>query len=155
MRATAGKGVLIVAIGIVIVIALAPARSAGVQEDLTVRRTAFATALAEKSAERAAELFADEAVVQTANLPPVRGRQAIEQFYRKMFAFAVSLEATAETVRVSAADDMAYEIGAAKNTFKGGQGPVEYHGKYVTVWLKEQGTWRIAAYSVSSNSGTP
>ena len=69
--------------------------------------------------------------------------------------FAVSFEATAETVRVSAAGDMAYEVGAAKNTFKGGQGPVEYAGKYVTVWVKEQNSWRIAAYSVSSNSGAP
>lgn len=155
MRGTAGRSVWIVAMGVVAVTAVTYARPAGVQEDLAGRRAAFVAALAGKSPERLAELFAEQAVVQTANLPPVRGRQAIEQFYRKMFAFAVSLEATAETVRVSAADDMAYEVGAAKNTFKGGQGTVEYHGKYVTVWLKEQGTWRIAAYSVSSNSGAP
>lgn len=122
--------------------------------DLRQRQAAFLAALAARDATRTGSFFAENAVVHAAGMPPVRGRKAITEFYGKLFDFALSLESESETLRVSAGGDLAYDAGEAKNAFKSQQGEAEFVGKYLAVWVKEQGTWLIAAYSVSNNSAS-
>lgn len=115
------------------------------------RSAAFFAAVAARDAARVGEFFAPEAVMQTASMPAVRGRQAIGQFYTRLFGFLVSATATPETVRVAASGDMAYETGRARNEFKGNEGASAYDGKYLIVWVKDGGQWAIAAYALSSD----
>lgn len=118
---------------------------------LEERQAEFFAALAARDADRVAALFSDDAVLHVANMPPVEGRAAIRQFYGRMFGFLSASSATAETTQVSESGDMAVSIGRSANEFRGPEGPVEYAGKYVLVWRRLAGDWRIVLYGISSN----
>lgn len=120
-------------------------------EALKRRSRAFFEALSAKNAASIGSFFADDAVLQTADMPAMRSRQAIAQFYAKVFGFLVSSSATPEIVRVASSGDMAFEEGRAKNVFSRGQTKSEFAGKYLIVWVKQNGDWVIAAYALSSD----
>jgi uncharacterized protein (TIGR02246 family) len=121
------------------------------REQLELRQASFLTALAAKDAEATAAHFAEDAVVHVANMPPMRGRDAIRQFYGNVFRFLSASEPTPEVTRVSSGADMAYSVGRVVNAFEGEQGRVEYEGKFLLVWEKHDDRWLIAVYSISSN----
>jgi uncharacterized protein (TIGR02246 family) len=129
--------------------------SAGAAADaaLQAQHNAFFAAIAARDAEAAAAFFADDAVLHVAGRPPVRGRAAIAGFYAGMFPFLSEATAAPETLAAAAAGDMAYGAGATTNRFSGPQGDVSYHGKYLLVWRRLDGAWRIVAYSISSDAG--
>jgi ketosteroid isomerase-like protein len=128
------------------------ARSAtAAHEQLEERQREFFAAVAAKDANRTAALFSDAAVLHVANMPPVEGRAAIHQFYGRMFGFLSASSATPESTQVSESGDMAVSIGRSANEFRGPEGPVEYAGKYVLVWRRLAGDWRIVLYGLSSN----
>jgi ketosteroid isomerase-like protein len=111
----------------------------------------FIAALANRDAERMTALFAEDAVLHVANMPPIEGRDAIGRFYGNLFRFLSASAATPERLELSGSGDMAYEIGKASNEFRGPQGTMGYTGKYLLVWRRIDGDWRIVLYSVSSN----
>jgi ketosteroid isomerase-like protein len=102
-----------------------------------------------------AGLFADDAVLHVANMPPVQGRDAIRRFYGNLFGFLSASAATPETLHISAGGDMAYGVGSATNEFRGPQGPAVYAGKYFLVWRKVADEWMVVLYGVSSNQSDP
>lgn len=131
------------------------ARDAAVPERppaLDERQSEFFGALAAGDADAVAALFTQDAVVHVADMPAIEGRDAIRRFYGNLFGFLVATRSTPEAVRVSADGEMAYSVGRTVNEFRGRDGPVEYAGKYLLVWRREAGEWRIAAYSVSSDA---
>jgi ketosteroid isomerase-like protein len=121
------------------------------RELLDQRQEEFTAAVAARDADRTAELFAEDAVLHIANRAPIEGNRAIRQFYGNVFGFMSASRATPETTRLAEGGDMAYGIGRTSNEFRGPDGPVEYTGKYLLVWRKIAGDWRIVAYSLSSN----
>jgi ketosteroid isomerase-like protein len=118
---------------------------------LEQRQTDFLAALAARDVEQTAAHFAEDAVLQVANMPPVQGRSAIRQFYGNVFRFMAASESTPEILRIASGGDMADTTGRVANTFRGGQGPVQYAGKYLLVWEKRSGEWSIVVYSISNN----
>lgn len=129
-----------------------PQQAAAEPEDLKRRHAEFFAALASRDLDRMIDVFANEAVLHVADMPAVRGREAIRQFYARLFGFLVASEATSDGVRVAAGQDMAYDLGRTRNVFKRGPEEVEYTGKYVTVWAKADGVWRIAAYAITGDA---
>jgi ketosteroid isomerase-like protein len=149
--AAAGAAALLLA-------ACADERPAGTEDGrelLEQRQAEFFQAGAERDADRMAELFAEDAVVQVANMPPIEGRDAIRELYGNMFGFLTRSEATPEALRISDGGDMAYGTGSTSNEFRGPEGPMRYSGKYLLVWRKLAGDWMVVAYSVSSNHQDP
>jgi uncharacterized protein (TIGR02246 family) len=126
-------------------------RPAKAVEALAERQDAFLAAMEAKDAERAGALFAGDAILHIANRPALQGRTAIQQFYATMFGFLSASQATPELMEIAACGDMAYAIGSVANEFRGPQGATKHLGKYLLVWRKLEGEWRIAVYSVSSN----
>jgi branched-chain amino acid transport system substrate-binding protein len=122
-----------------------PRRAAGPEK----RQDEFLAAMAARDADRVAAMFADDAVLHIAGMPPIAGRAAIHRFYGNMFGFLSASSATPESLHVSG--DMAYGTGHSSNEFRGADGPVSYAGKYLLVWKREGSEWFIAAYSISSN----
>jgi ketosteroid isomerase-like protein len=125
------------------------------RHELTQRQNEFFGAMAARDADRMARLFADDALLHVANMPPVEGRDAVRRFYANMFGFLSASTATPEALHISAGGDMAYGVGSASNEFRGPQGPAVYAGKYLLVWRKVADEWLVALYGVSSNQPDP
>lgn len=51
--------------------------------------------------------------------------------------------------------DLAYGVGRTVNEFRGEGGAVAYEGKYVLVWRRIGGEWRVVHYGVSSDQASP
>jgi ketosteroid isomerase-like protein len=118
---------------------------------LQQRELGFLAALGARDLERTTAYFAQDAMLHVANMPPLRGRSAIVQFYGNLFRFLQASEATPETMHVSASGDLAYTSGRVNNVFQGEQGTSEFAGKYLLIWEKRAGEWAVVVYSVSDN----
>jgi ketosteroid isomerase-like protein len=124
---------------------------AGTRAALDARQAELFAAMADRDADRLAELFAHDAVLHVANMPPVEGQRAIREFYGNLFGFLAGSSATPGATYMSASGDMAYGTGSTTNEFRGPDGTVTYTGKYVLVWRREAGDWRVALYAISSD----
>ena len=108
---------------------------------------AFDRATAAKGIEGWVEFAADDAVFLPEGADFVRGREAVRKFYAPMFSrkgFTLRWEPV-EAV-VSASGDLGYTLGRWKSTGISPEGkPVTGHGKYLTIWKKQQdGSWKAA-----------
>jgi ketosteroid isomerase-like protein len=78
--------------------------------------------------------------------PPVRGADAIEAFWRGAMKMGVK-SATLETVEVeSSGGDLATEIGQFTLGMDApGGGRAEMIGKYIVLWKRDGGVWKLRA----------
>jgi ketosteroid isomerase-like protein len=125
--------------------------SAPDDEGLRQRQSDFLAALSARDLERTAALFAEDAVIHVADMPPLQGRDAIRRFYGNVFRFLSESASTPGPLRVSASADMAYGTGRVTNVFDAEQGRVEYTGKYLLVWERRGSEWWVAFYGLSSD----
>lgn len=80
---------------------------------------------------------------------PFVGRQAIRQFWSDLYETeGLSLTFGPSEAHVSEAGDMGYVLGTYEMALPDES---EDRGKYVVVWVKEDGEWRIAADMFNSN----
>ena len=70
----------------------------------------------------------------------VTGIQAIGQFWQAVFDSGIK-SASLVTVEVESHGDTAYEVGSFE--LRGADGNVLDHGKYVVIWKKEDGSWKL------------
>lgn len=70
----------------------------------------------------------------------VKGRAAIQKMWQGVIDSGVK-SATLSTTEVESHGDVAHEVG--KYAMKDASGKVLDSGKYLVVWKREQGTWRI------------
>jgi ketosteroid isomerase-like protein len=124
-------------------------------DDFTGRQAGFLAAMAARDADRIATYFTEDAVLHVANMPAVRGAEAIGAFHGNVFRFMTSTSASIERYRISEAGDLAYTLGRVANTFGGPDGPVEYEGKFFLAWERRGGEWRVAVYGVSNDRAAP
>lgn len=77
------------------------------------------------------------------------GRQAVREVWTGFHeAEGLSLDFGPDEAHVAEAGDMAYVLGSYELTLPGGG---EDRGKYLVVWVKEDGEWRIAADMFNSS----
>jgi ketosteroid isomerase-like protein len=120
-------------------------------ERLHQRQEAFLAALSARDADRTADMFSEDAVVHVAGMSPIQGEGAIRQFYGHVFGFLSETSSAPEATHLSGGGGMAYSFGRTSNEFRDPGGAVGYSGKYLLVWQKIAGDWKIVAYSISSN----
>jgi ketosteroid isomerase-like protein len=131
----------------------APAAEPKVElQRLEQRQDAFLDALSTRDLEQVLGHFDDDALVHIANMPPIGGRDAIAQFYGNVFRFLRSAGYRPDFIRVSDCGQFAYSAGSVTTVFDGREGPVEYAGKFLLVWVKRDHEWFATAYSISNNS---
>ena len=82
---------------------------------------------------------------------PITGTEALREAWEAM-ALTEGLEITWEptVARVSQSGDMAYDLGGATITNPDGS---EVPAKYLVVWVREGGRWKVAADMFSPNVG--
>ena len=149
MKTTMGIGILSL-LGAAALLA-APIRGgmmgvAGVDPGLVRVADAFAAAFNAGDARAAAAVYAEDGVEMPTDQPAVRGRGAIEAYYRALFAGPVKIS----NFRLDYRDgrisgDVAYLTGSSTLvvTPPGGAPPQTQAGKYVVVLRRMAGAWRV------------
>jgi ketosteroid isomerase-like protein len=79
------------------------------------------------------------------NAEPIVGREAMRAQWEALFGLDASWEPT--EAHVSASGDMAYDFGTA--TINTPEGPMA--SKYLVVWIREGGEWKVAVDMFSPN----
>lgn len=104
------------------------------------------TAITNRNADAIAMYYSEDAVFLPANAPVVRGRSAIRAAWADMFGMpSLSLDITPTRVNVAASGDMAEEVGTFRFSGETPQGPMTDEGKYVVVWKKVNGEWKVSS----------
>jgi uncharacterized protein (TIGR02246 family) len=96
--------------------------------------------------------YAEDAIEMASNTPIIQGKDAIRQWYEAWLTPAgVGMTFATTEVDVAASGDMAVERGSYRFTQDSPRGRTEDVGKYVTVWKKVDGKWRVAIDAANSD----
>jgi uncharacterized protein (TIGR02246 family) len=105
-----------------------------------------------KDAQQIAAGFTADGRFLGPNAPIAIGRAAIAAHWAQMMALPnVTARWATSHVEVAQSGELAYEIGTYDLAFDSDAGRFEDHGKYVVVWRKEDGAWKIAADAINSD----
>jgi ketosteroid isomerase-like protein len=120
--------------------------------DLRERSTRIAALEGEKNIDSILTFYDDHAVIQPPGQAPVSGREAIRELYEEFRKIPfVTFKASITTLEVGAGGDLGYETGVNRFEFERGGARTELVGKYLAVWRKKDGQWRIVALSFSDD----
>jgi ketosteroid isomerase-like protein len=87
--------------------------------------------------------------------PPIQGAESVVETWKAWGALPnVKISFSAERVEAAASGDLAYDYGAYTFAFDSDKGPFAEEGKYIVVWKKIDGAWKIAA-DIFNNNSTP
>jgi uncharacterized protein (TIGR02246 family) len=103
-----------------------------------VNRT-FEEAARKGDLERLASLYTPDAIALPPDGPFVRGRDDIKKMWSALAQQLALKDVRLETLELDVAGDTAYEVGEATLTLGTGSATV----KFVVVWKKVDGAWRL------------
>jgi len=128
----------------------APAQSQETRAAIEAGNKQVSAAFAKGDAAALAALYTRTAEVFPPGGDVAKGKEAIQKMFQGAIDAGVK-DLTLSTVEVEQHGDTAHEVGFW--TMKGPDGAVVDHGKYVVVWKKEQGRWKL--HRDIWNSSTP
>lgn len=93
-----------------------------------------------------AAIFASDGVAYREHNDPLVGPAAYQAFQTKFYADnpQVSTTWSTDAIRVAESGDLAVQTGEFHNTALGATGDREDKGRFVTVWKKTDGEWKVA-----------
>lgn len=100
----------------------------------------FMEAFGRGDAAGVARLYTDAGQLLPANSDFVSGTTAIQSFWQGAMDMGLK-EVVLETLEVEGHGDTAHEVG--RYTLKAAGGEVADAGKYLVVWKREDGTWKL------------
>ena len=103
----------------------------------------FAAAAAAKDIDALITFYAPDAVVLMPNEPAITGVDGVRSMYEQSLP-TTSITWSPDQVVVARAGDVAVTRGTYHMTMPMTARPVEDRGKYLTVWKKVNGQWRVA-----------
>jgi ketosteroid isomerase-like protein len=126
--------------------------STEVRAAITAANQEFVAAFGRGDAAGIATLYTKDSQVFPPNNNLVAGRQAIQTFWQSAMSMGIT-GAKLETVDVEDYGDTAGEVG--KYTLQGEGGKVVDVGKYVVIWKRESGQWKLHRDIWNSNIPAP
>jgi len=115
----------------------------------------WTVALQTKDAEKIAGFYATEAISMRSNQPIYIGLNAIRNGIESMLSDTTLLFNTytgkVDAIEVSVSGDMAYSYGHDEIMVKTKNGLAKDEGKWVDIWKKLDGQWKVVVSSGSSN----
>lgn len=110
-----------------------------------------------QNADAAAAFYAEDAIVQPAGAPLLRGRDAVRSMYSDVFGSGAvkQFESIPTLIAVAASGDVGYEYGVNRFTLTTPAGDMLDVGKYLAVWTKVDGEWYASLLSYSSDAAAP
>lgn len=123
--------------------------------NLTKIAEAFVKAFNAKDSKTVADFYAEDAVLMPPNVPAVKGRAAIQTYFEGLFKQGITdlrlspIEATVVGQHAFDAGTSSLQVRAGNSsglllTGVGGGGAVRSDGKYVVIYKRIQGQWKIA-----------
>jgi uncharacterized protein (TIGR02246 family) len=131
---------LLLALVLVLVSQPAAAQAEDVRAAIEAGNARFIAAFSRGDATAIAALYTSGAVVFPPQADMVRGRDAIERFWKGAMDAGIK-GVTLLTVEVEAHGDTAHEVGTYGLVGEGGRALDT--GKYVVIWMREQGQWKL------------
>jgi uncharacterized protein (TIGR02246 family) len=125
------------------------AQAGDAKKGIDAANKAFGVAIAAGNAAGVAALYTDDAVAMPPNSETVTGRPAIEKAFQGMIASGVK-EVILTAKEVEAHGDTATEVGAY--SVKDAAGKEIDRGKYVVLWKRVQGQWKLHRDIWNSNA---
>lgn len=91
-------------------------------------------------------MFANDGVAYRPNIDPLVGPAAYQAYQTKLWADNPKRTITWSTdaIRIAESGDIAIQTGTYSDTGLGPNGDREDKGRYVTVWKKVNGEWKVA-----------
>jgi uncharacterized protein (TIGR02246 family) len=125
-----------------VVVTAVPALGQG-KTDPTLDKLAkeFAEAFNAKNAAKVAAFYAEDAVLMPPNVPMVKGRTAIETFYKQGFSQALG-KITLRPMESAITGSRGFEAGVS--TLTTGSASETAPGKYVVIYKRVGNEWKIA-----------
>lgn len=125
--------------------------------DLRARSEGVVAAEAAQDINGAVAFYADEAIIQSAGIPQVQGKEALAKLYRQFFEGGQlkDFSGTTTKLEVSQSGDLAYEYGINRMVFADPNGDLLDIGKYLAIWKKINNKWLIVALSFTSDAPSP
>jgi len=100
-------------------------------------------------------MFREDAVLMPADCPLLRGRVAIDQYYRHWFQSPAKVTVfTFSHLESPVLGDTAFDVGTYKQTLSLGNGTVNASGKYTAILKKSDGDWKIAYLIFNGDSAS-
>ncbi len=111
----------------------------------------WALACNSKQLDDLVDLYAADALVLRSNVPPVRGTAALREFFFAALDSGLG-EVEMQPLRVELFGDVAYEAGRCKMLVPVAMGKRrEERGKYLIIFTRQDGEWKIIADCWSSD----
>ena len=124
---------------------LAQSKGGNVRAAIEAANKQFITALNRGDAAAVAAMYTADARLLPPNSPMGEGRQAIQQFWQGAIGAGAKM-VSLETLHVESQGSLAYEVGRYTLTSPtAGGGTTTDTGKYVVVWEREGGKWKLAS----------
>jgi uncharacterized protein (TIGR02246 family) len=123
------------------------------QAELGQMNRDFAAALNAKDAKAAAALYTEDAILIPPGEPLVRGREAIEEYWKGAIESGGVRDVSVETIDALSSGSLGYETGSYELTANGPDGEaVTDRGRYIEVlrrepdgrWLSTHGIWNAS-----------
>ncbi len=145
--------IFLVLVIMIVAVSLSPGQTKGnktsgsnVRNAIEAANKRFVEALSKGDAARIADMYAEGARVLPPNSPMVLGRQRIQEFWQSFINAGAKL--TLSTSDVEAQGNVAYEVGTYELIFPDNKRDA---GKYVVVWRRQKGDWKLAVDIWNSN----
>jgi uncharacterized protein (TIGR02246 family) len=96
--------------------------------------------------------YAEDAMEMASNTPVIIGKEPIQKWYETWLKpEGVSMSFATEEVKVATSLDQAVERGTYHFIQNNASGQVDDTGKYVTVWKKVKGEWKVMIDTATSD----
>jgi uncharacterized protein (TIGR02246 family) len=92
-----------------------------------------------KDIEAMISFYAEDAVLLPPDAPAIFGRDAVKSAIQEMFAAGFAIEL--EDLEIKVENDLAYKAGRYR--FHSQDGTLVDRGKYIEIWIKVDGAWRL------------
>ena len=108
-----------------------------------------------RDAAKVASFYAEDAVLMPPNAPPIKGKKAIQQDHERLFKESPPFELTATPLASETSGDLGYIQGEFILRRQGASGRGgEVRGKYIEVWKRINGQWKIL-YDINNANHAP
>jgi uncharacterized protein (TIGR02246 family) len=116
--------------------------------EIEAQNAKFMAAAKRGDAQSIAALYTEQAWLLPPNAPMIQGKADIEAFWAARFKRMAAVTLTTVDV-ISLNDDSAREVGTSLVMLKDGSEPVA--GKYMVVWQRTDGEWRLESDMMNGN----
>lgn len=142
-RSSYALAICVVLAGLIVAL---PVAAHGFKEQLAEIHTKWLHAFEQKDIATIEAIQAPNALLLPPGNPPVKGPEAIAKVWKSWAELPdVTLHFASARTEVARSGDLAYDFGTYTFAFDGEDGRVTNNGKYVVVWKKVDGAWRVAA----------